>query len=48
MQSREEGTLMEETIRFGLNGKSVSITADSSSKLLWVLRTNFGLTGASS
>ncbi len=36
---------MDEMIRFTLNGKPASITVDSSRKLLWVLRTDFGLTG---
>lgn len=37
---------MEETIRFRLNGKAVSLSADGDRKLLWVLRTDLGLTGA--
>jgi aerobic-type carbon monoxide dehydrogenase small subunit (CoxS/CutS family) len=36
---------MDENISFKLNGKDVSINTDSSRKLLWVLRTDFGLTG---
>ena len=36
---------MEETITFTLNGKPVSITTDNQRPLLWVLRTDFGLTG---
>jgi aerobic-type carbon monoxide dehydrogenase small subunit (CoxS/CutS family) len=36
---------MDENISFKLNGKNVSINTDSSRKLLWVLRTDFGLTG---
>jgi aerobic-type carbon monoxide dehydrogenase small subunit (CoxS/CutS family) len=36
---------MDENISFKLNGKDVSVTTDSSRKLLWVLRTDFGLTG---
>jgi nicotinate dehydrogenase subunit A len=36
---------MIETIRFILNGKPISLTTDSDRKLLWVLRTDFGLTG---
>jgi aerobic-type carbon monoxide dehydrogenase small subunit (CoxS/CutS family) len=36
---------MNETIQFILNGKSVQLTTDSDRKLLWVLRTDFGLTG---
>jgi len=34
-----------ESISFKLNGKSVSLKVDSNRKLLWVLRTNLGLTG---
>jgi aerobic-type carbon monoxide dehydrogenase small subunit (CoxS/CutS family) len=36
---------MNRTIRFTLNGKAVSLTADPERMLLWVLRTDFGLTG---
>ena len=36
---------MKETIRFTLNGKSTSIEVESDRKLLWVLRTDLGLTG---
>ena len=36
---------MEETITFTLNGKPVSITTDGQRPLLWVLRTDFELTG---
>lgn len=36
---------MTETIQFNLNGKPVKIDVDSDRKLLWVLRTNFKLTG---
>ncbi len=36
---------MNETISFKLNEKSVSLTADGERKLLWVLRTDLGLTG---
>lgn len=36
---------MEETIQFILNGKSQKLTVDSDRKLLWVLRTDLGLTG---
>jgi aerobic-type carbon monoxide dehydrogenase small subunit (CoxS/CutS family) len=36
---------MAETISFTLNGKSVSVTTDGSRPLLWVLRTDLGLTG---
>ncbi len=37
---------MEKKINFTLNGKSVSLAADGERPLLWVLRTNFKLTGA--
>jgi aerobic-type carbon monoxide dehydrogenase small subunit (CoxS/CutS family) len=36
---------MEEKITFKLNEKSVSVTIDSERTLLWVLRTELGLTG---
>jgi len=36
---------MNETISFNLNGKPVSLTTDSERMLLWVLRTDLGLTG---
>jgi len=36
---------MPENITFTLNGKSVSINTDSDRMLLWVLRTDFKLTG---
>ncbi len=36
---------MNETISFTLNGKSVSLTTDSERTLLWVLRSDLGLTG---
>lgn len=36
---------MEETLRFTLNGKPASVTVDSDRMLLWVLRTDLGLTG---
>lgn len=36
---------MEEKISFKLNEKSVSLTTDSERALLWVLRTDLGLTG---
>ena len=35
---------MAETISFTLNGKSVSVTTDGGRPLLWVLRTDLGLT----
>jgi aerobic-type carbon monoxide dehydrogenase small subunit (CoxS/CutS family) len=36
---------MIETVSFRLNGKPVSVTADNERALLWVLRTELGLTG---
>jgi aerobic-type carbon monoxide dehydrogenase small subunit (CoxS/CutS family) len=36
---------MNETIRFKLNHRTVSINADGERKLLWVLRTDLGITG---
>ncbi len=36
---------MIEKIKFNLNGEQVEITGDSNRLLLWVLRTNFELTG---
>jgi len=36
---------MTETIQFNLNGKAVELTVDPDLTLMWVLRTNFGLTG---
>ena len=36
---------MNETISFKLNGKSVSLSTDSERALLWVLRTDLGMTG---
>jgi aerobic-type carbon monoxide dehydrogenase small subunit (CoxS/CutS family) len=36
---------MAETISFTVNGKSVSVTTDGQRPLLWVLRTDLGLTG---
>jgi aerobic-type carbon monoxide dehydrogenase small subunit (CoxS/CutS family) len=36
---------MNETISFKLNGKSVSLNTDGEPALLWVLRTNPGITG---
>lgn len=37
---------MKKTIRFTLNGRSTAIEADEERMLLWVLRTELGLTGA--
>ncbi len=36
---------MAEKIKFELNGKSVEIEADNDQTLLWVIRTQLGLTG---
>jgi len=37
---------MKASIRFRLNGRPTSLDTDDSRKLLWVLRTDLGLTGA--
>jgi aerobic-type carbon monoxide dehydrogenase small subunit (CoxS/CutS family) len=37
--------MMKERIQFTVNGKAVTMTVDSDRKLLWVLRTELGLTG---
>jgi aerobic-type carbon monoxide dehydrogenase small subunit (CoxS/CutS family) len=37
---------MKSSIRFRLNGRPTSLDTDDSRKLLWVLRTDLGLTGA--
>jgi aerobic-type carbon monoxide dehydrogenase small subunit (CoxS/CutS family) len=42
---RQGGTDMVEPIEFSLNRKPVKITTDGERKLLWVLRTELGLTG---
>ncbi len=36
---------MEENIQFNLNGKPIKLNIDSDRLLLWVLRTDLGLTG---
>ena len=36
---------MEEVVRFTLNGRPTSLTVDSDRALLWVLRSDLGLTG---
>jgi aerobic-type carbon monoxide dehydrogenase small subunit (CoxS/CutS family) len=36
---------LQETIQFQLNGQSTSLTVDADRMLLWVLRTELGLTG---
>ncbi len=36
---------MEEVVRFTLNGNPTTLTLDSDRALLWVLRTDLGLTG---
>lgn len=45
MERQNKGTEMKETIRFKLNDKPVSLTIDNERMLLWVLRTELGLTG---
>jgi carbon-monoxide dehydrogenase small subunit len=40
-----EETAMEDTVHFILNGKDVSLPVDGDRLLLWVLRTDLGLTG---
>jgi len=42
---RVRGYDMAETIAFTLNDKPVTVTTDGQRPLLWVLRTDFGLTG---
>ena len=37
--------MMEETIRFKLNGREAELVTDPNQILLWVLRNHFGLTG---
>lgn len=37
---------MEETVQFTLNGKSITLRVDLDRKMLWVLRTDQGLTGS--
>jgi aerobic-type carbon monoxide dehydrogenase small subunit (CoxS/CutS family) len=39
------GLAMETTVQFTLNGKPVELTVDDERTLLWVLRTDLGLTG---
>ncbi len=36
---------MEQTVRFKLNGRPVSVTTDGERMLLWVLRADLGMTG---
>jgi len=36
---------MNQTITFSLNGKKATLSVDTDRKLLWVLRTDLGLTG---
>ena len=36
---------MEENVQFILNGKPMTLSVDSDRRLLWVLRTDLGLTG---
>lgn len=40
-----EGSTMEETVQFKLNGKETKLTVDRDRKLLWVLRTDLEQTG---
>jgi nicotinate dehydrogenase subunit A len=40
-----EGKSMKETVRFEINGRPVSLDVDPERMLLWVLRTELGLTG---
>jgi carbon-monoxide dehydrogenase small subunit len=40
-----EGKSMKETVRFEINGRPVSLSVDPERMLLWVLRTELGLTG---
>jgi carbon-monoxide dehydrogenase small subunit len=42
---KSEEHLMKKTIRFTLNGSPGTVTADRDRMLLWVLRTDLGLTG---
>jgi nicotinate dehydrogenase subunit A len=42
----EKGIHMKQTIKLTLNGKAVSLEVDSSRSLLWVLRSDLGLTGS--
>ena len=37
---------MIETVRFNLNGRPVSLKVDGERRLLWVLRTDLGVTGS--
>jgi len=37
---------MQRTVSFRLNGRAVSVTADDDRMLLWVLRSDLGLTGS--
>jgi aerobic-type carbon monoxide dehydrogenase small subunit (CoxS/CutS family) len=37
---------MEETVQFRLNGRPVRLNVDGSRKLLWILRSDLGLTGS--
>ena len=46
VSAERQGSLrMEKAVRFTLNGKPVTLTVDGDRALLWVLRTNLGLTG---
>lgn len=38
-------TIMKSTVKFNLNGKAVQVEADGERPLLWVLRSDLGITG---
>jgi aerobic-type carbon monoxide dehydrogenase small subunit (CoxS/CutS family) len=42
----QSGANMSETIQFTLNGKPISLEVEAERTLLWVLRSDLGLTGA--
>jgi hypothetical protein len=44
-QANQKEFIMTELIEFKLNGKTVKLKADGERMLLWVLRTDFGMTG---
>lgn len=45
LSSGKRGLTMKQTIRFTLNGKPVSLAGNGERMLLWILRTDLGLTG---
>jgi xanthine dehydrogenase iron-sulfur cluster and FAD-binding subunit A len=45
LSSIQEETAMKETIDFRLNGKPMKLDVEGDRMLLWVLRTDLGLTG---